>query len=313
MYVFLWVLGAATSVAGIALVASGVSLQDHVFDTATITPGLVAFIGGLVLIGLGLAVKILKRIERSLAERPMPRTARPDTAAVEERANQPARIPFPPKPKVERQPQPAPVGAVLAAPPGEPVHEQTREEVLVPAPVETATVAEASAAAVLPRLPVRAEAEAAPAVNGHAPGRLNGGTPAKAAPRLDANARAAKAPIRDTKTAVFESLWPKGPRVGQAPPQAPGSAAVPAAALVEPEPRVEPQLASVVGQPQPPQPAPPPVVSPTPVPISVLKSGVVDGMAYTLYSDGSIEATLPQGTLRFGSITELRNHIEQNA
>jgi hypothetical protein len=47
--------------------------------------------------------------------------------------------------------------------------------------------------------------------------------------------------------------------------------------------------------------------------VSVLKSGVVDGMAYTLFSDGSIEAELPQGTLRFGSITELRNHIEQSA
>ena len=51
----------------------------------------------------------------------------------------------------------------------------------------------------------------------------------------------------------------------------------------------------------------------TSMPVSVLKSGVVDGMAYTLYSDGSIEAQLPQGTLRFGSITELRNHIEQRA
>ncbi|HXX50060.1 MAG TPA: DUF308 domain-containing protein, partial [Xanthobacteraceae bacterium] len=48
-------------------------------------------------------------------------------------------------------------------------------------------------------------------------------------------------------------------------------------------------------------------------PVSVLKSGVVDGMAYTLYSDGSIEAQLPQGTLRFGSITELRHHLEQSA
>jgi hypothetical protein len=47
--------------------------------------------------------------------------------------------------------------------------------------------------------------------------------------------------------------------------------------------------------------------------VSVLKSGVVNGMAYTLYSDGSIEAQLPEGTLRFGSITELRNHIEQSA
>jgi len=50
-----------------------------------------------------------------------------------------------------------------------------------------------------------------------------------------------------------------------------------------------------------------------PVPISVLRSGIVDGMAYTLYSDGSIEAQLPQGTLRFGSITELRQHLEQGA
>jgi len=50
----------------------------------------------------------------------------------------------------------------------------------------------------------------------------------------------------------------------------------------------------------------------TPSSVTVLKSGVVDGMAYTLFSDGSIEAELPQGTLRFGSIAELRSHIEQN-
>jgi hypothetical protein len=36
-------------------------------------------------------------------------------------------------------------------------------------------------------------------------------------------------------------------------------------------------------------------------------------MAYTLYSDGSIEAQLPQGTLRFGSISALRSHIENSA
>jgi hypothetical protein len=45
----------------------------------------------------------------------------------------------------------------------------------------------------------------------------------------------------------------------------------------------------------------------------ILKSGVVDGMAYTLYVDGSIEAQLPQGTVRFGSIAELRAHIENNS
>jgi len=47
--------------------------------------------------------------------------------------------------------------------------------------------------------------------------------------------------------------------------------------------------------------------------VAILKSGVVDGMAYTLYTDGSIEAQLPQGTVRFGSITELRAHIENNS
>jgi hypothetical protein len=50
--------------------------------------------------------------------------------------------------------------------------------------------------------------------------------------------------------------------------------------------------------------------APAVAPITILKSGVVEGMAYTLYSDGSIEAQLPQGTLRFGSITALRDHIE---
>jgi hypothetical protein len=49
------------------------------------------------------------------------------------------------------------------------------------------------------------------------------------------------------------------------------------------------------------------------VPVSVLRSGVVDGMTYTLYSDGSIEAQLPEGILRFGSIGELRNYLEQSA
>jgi hypothetical protein len=48
-------------------------------------------------------------------------------------------------------------------------------------------------------------------------------------------------------------------------------------------------------------------------PAAILKSGVVDGMAYTLYADGSIEAQLPQGTVRFGSIAELRSHIENNS
>jgi hypothetical protein len=45
---------------------------------------------------------------------------------------------------------------------------------------------------------------------------------------------------------------------------------------------------------------------------AILKSGVIDGMAYTLYADGSIEAELADGTVRFASINELRAHLERN-
>jgi hypothetical protein len=45
----------------------------------------------------------------------------------------------------------------------------------------------------------------------------------------------------------------------------------------------------------------------------VIKSGVVDGMGYSLYSDGSIEAQMPEGMMRFASIDELRAHLDQRA
>src|SRR5260370_717385 len=47
-------------------------------------------------------------------------------------------------------------------------------------------------------------------------------------------------------------------------------------------------------------------------PATILKSGVITGMAYPLYTDGSIEAELPQGTLRFGSLDELRDYLGGN-
>jgi hypothetical protein len=53
-----------------------------------------------------------------------------------------------------------------------------------------------------------------------------------------------------------------------------------------------------------------PMVESPPV-VTVLKSGVVDGMAYSLYSDGSIEAQMPEGMMRFASIDELRAHLDQ--
>ena len=45
---------------------------------------------------------------------------------------------------------------------------------------------------------------------------------------------------------------------------------------------------------------------------AILKSGVIDGMPYTLYADGSIEAELPQGTVKFASVDALRAHLEKH-
>jgi hypothetical protein len=53
-----------------------------------------------------------------------------------------------------------------------------------------------------------------------------------------------------------------------------------------------------------------PAADEEPAAVTVLKSGVVDGMAYSLYSDGSIEAQMPEGMMRFGSLDELRAHLE---
>jgi hypothetical protein len=58
---------------------------------------------------------------------------------------------------------------------------------------------------------------------------------------------------------------------------------------------------------------PPPEQSEEPPEVTVLKSGVVDGMAYSLYSDGSIEAQMPEGMMRFASIDDLRAHLDQRA
>jgi hypothetical protein len=70
-----------------------------------------------------------------------------------------------------------------------------------------------------------------------------------------------------------------------------------------------------------PPPAPKPVAPPRPAkPVTngtpettVYKSGVIDGMAYTLFMDGSIEAELPQGKVRFASVDELQKYLTTRA
>jgi hypothetical protein len=99
--------------------------------------------------------------------------------------------------------------------------------------------------------------------------------------RADPQRRAA------TRERSFDAVWAPEP-------------AKPAPAAVRPAPEPAPVRESESVAIRPPR---------EPQAVNVLKSGVIEGMAYTLYSDGSIEADLPQGMMRFPSIDALRRHL----
>lgn len=80
----------------------------------------------------------------------------------------------------------------------------------------------------------------------------------------------------------------------------------------EPRPRLDPALRRPSPPPaEPAEPAAPETGDDSDTSVTVLKSGVVDGMEYSLYSDGSIETVMPEGKMRFASIDELRSHLDQ--
>ncbi len=336
MYLFLFAFGAVLGLAGVILAASGLSVHDRTFDASLVTPGIVAVVGGLLLIGLGFALRILQRIERALEMRPaamrpaLPRTAdigatpEPAVAADSEPSSDISRIPFPAR--VTRSTQGA--AAADAAP-----HTDKRVDeppLKFPKVVRAASAPRPEETETPPRLPLPAVGDDEAAIEDSAPSfsrpfrARNGAAPVtRTSPRLDSSARAPFATQRPAP--AFKALW-KGPRrstaQAQPAPELPGSARQPLGQypdLREPaaqqpvpqesadEPAVQERAA--------PSSAVAPYVAPDQAaePLTVLKSGIVDGMAYTLYSDGSIEAQLPQGLLRFGSISELRAHIEQDA
>ena len=107
------------------------------------------------------------------------------------------------------------------------------------------------------------------------------------------------------RSTFFDSMWPPENKMLDRT-DLEGEASEPADA-VEPDAPPAPEFVEAA----PPAPAAQ-AEAPKPRAVAILKSGVVDGMSYTLYVDGSIEAELPQGTLRFASIHELRAHLEKN-
>ena len=314
MYAFLLILGAVIAAAGVVLIGPGLPFGGRDYDASIVTPGAVAIVGGLILIGLALAVRVLGRIEKALAARPLPHPVLQEEAAApaieEPAAAAPTRIPFPPKPVAEPAPPPAPAVATARVLPEDAALERLRGKFPTLVRLENAPDVEDSDVSLSPTPSVRADEVVAEA-NYAVAQQTNGAAPARIEPRLEVQARPASRPERAKN---FEAFWPKKQRPGrEAPapavqqPAAQQPPALPVEPVLTPEP-VQFQFREPAPEPRPAAPAPE-----APATVSILKSGVVDGMAYTLYSDGSIEALLPQGMLRFGSIAELRNHIEQSA
>ncbi len=346
MSVILLVVGILVAGAGLTAIGFGIPINEFSLGTTLIMAGTTALAGGLVLIGLSTVVSELSRLGEALRSRPPARPARQPAEAAEPAiaavpAPAPAAAAPPPSPP-SPAPRPAPPPV---APPQRPKMEAPQRDLgpIEPRPVGPSAV-EVSAAAIerlrssIPRVdrakpePARrprstrfrclrmdrrfpasmrvpaAEPAPEPRVAPPAPARSGDAAAVDAlkASRLDFLFRS-KPAGRPAPNENFDAFWAadgqpatKGaPRDAEPRFEAPAPARRPAQAA----PQAEERYVA-------PAPAPP---AQEPTDVAILKSGVVDGMAYTLYADGSIEAKLPHGTVRFGSIAELRAHIESNS
>jgi hypothetical protein len=254
--------------------------------------------------------------------RPLSRSGRPVDVLDAARGS---RAPFPPKPKSE--PARSPVSELPPFVPA-PIEERAmpddesdapsirNPDLPLPAeePVEEAPVSKPAAAGPPPfRFPERPKAPPAPPPQAE-PALRPAPTFESSLPDWRKPAATPAEPPRPepAQPSYFDAMWKNEPRT---PPGRPAEAEVPRTRVAEPFkwPEPEPPLSAKTVEPEP---APEFAQSAQeaeepPRAVAVLKSGVVDGMGYTLYVDGSIEAELPDGTLRFASINELRAHLEK--
>ena len=339
MSVILSLLGIVLAAAGVAAIGFGIPINEFTLGTTLVLAGTTGLAGGLVLIGLAAVVAELGRITEALKTRPVARPAARPPEAVEPVAPAAPSIVAVPTPGIAAsvRPSQASIPSQANVPP------RLRHEAPVrdARPIEADTLAsppstvDASSNAIerlrssIPRAERPKPAPSLVADHDDVPLSPNGGhhqaqqpmppsgqsqspepkvptddragdaaVDALKASRLDFLFRAR--PARPTTSPEnFDAFWPSERRVG--------SVEAEAGPKVE---DVQSQPDQAVSVQDPPPESTPPQEPPA---TAILKSGVVEGMAYTLYADGSIEAELPNGTVRFGSIAELRAHIESNS
>jgi hypothetical protein len=276
MIVMMLVAGIACLLAGLLAIGLGIPVKEFSFGNTLILTGAVAACTGLVVLALWVVVRELQTIARRLGPSET-LAAMPRHLALEGDGTSLGRDQYAAEgtdgAAAPWQDQAAARGARSDVPSG-------------PEPAETAAAAKPKRnlmfSSTSRRERERAQARAA--------------DPSASEPRSAPAATSPAPEINEAPPATFENAWPKSERSRSAevPPQrrsgrAPSTFSEPAAGAVGAD-------------------RPPPSLDQPPV--TVLKSGVVDGMAYSLYSDGSIEAQMPEGMMRFASIDELRSHLD---
>jgi hypothetical protein len=285
---------------GVGMVGYGIPINEFSFGNTLIVAGTTAVVGGLIVIAISAAVSKLQRIAETLATRTPVRSSRPiemfEPPSGSRAAPMPGQIPFPARPKSEaavREAQP-PADMAVDDHPAAAAAPTLRNPDRPVAVAEEFEVKEYEYVSLSPQQPMPAPAAVdlgepapPPPVSGDA-FPVAGMRPQ---PAFDAPWRSSPPPPleRQSETSYFDALWPAESRPAKRP------------VIDEAKPEPKQYLAPV------------PAPEAQSEPVAILKSGVVDGMAYTLYVDGSIEAELPQGTLRFASINELRDHLAKNS
>jgi hypothetical protein len=289
----LYGVGAVAIVAGAVMVGFGIPVNEFSFGNTLIISGVTAIAAGLIVVALGVVVAQLQRMTEALSAPSRPSRPLDNMFGGAGRRDMPG-VPFPPKPKSE--PAPRDTYALEPHMDSPASHEETPAPGFAPSlrNPEESEVAVEDDVSLSPQQPL---AEAARNMSfGHEADVAE----RRQEPMLDSgwrpSPRPAPAAARQSHSTYFDAMWPAEDKAAKEPETQAVETVVP-----EPQPHVEPEVA---------MPAPEETETQS---VAILKSGVVDGMGYTLYVDGSIEAELPQGTLRFASINELRSHLEKNA
>jgi hypothetical protein len=315
--------GAFAVVAGAVMIGFGIPINEFSFGNTLIISGTTTAVAGLIVIGLGMVVVQLKRLSEALAARAPIRSSRPlemfEPAAGSRAA--PGQVPFPPKPKSDagiREPHLADPGTGSSTPGDLPVNKVPAHS-FAPTlrnPDESPVTVE-DEVSLSPQHPMSIPAPAAADLeNEIAENRQEDRHKSRHEPTLDGGWRsalppAAPAQTRQPQTAYFDAMWPDEAKSAKSPvDKSPLDTDIkPYERKFDLPPRESAADSARRAEPETPKPR----QGNEPRAVAILKSGVVDGMGYTLYVDGSIEAELPQGTLRFASINELRSHLENNA